>query len=194
MVGETPRDQPPLWVPLSLQVQQTFIYKTFVLYLSLCQLPFLLFDISNHYPQHPLLSSLKTVFKGRVRAMWRVPAGSTVKSPPADAGDTASIPGLGRSPGGGTGNPLRDSCLGNPMDRGAWRGYSPRGSRRVQTQLNLQATRWAIFIALSHVYVRLNFCVLFLLVHLSHVHVIPRPARRAWKDQECVFLPGITVR
>ena len=37
-----------------------------------------------------------------------------------DAGDTGSIPGLGRSPGGGNGNPLQDSCLENPMDRGAW--------------------------------------------------------------------------
>ena len=37
-----------------------------------------------------------------------------------DAGDTGSIPGLGRSPGGGHGNPLQCSCLENPMDRGAW--------------------------------------------------------------------------
>ena len=45
-----------------------------------------------------------------------------VKNPPADAGDTrdaGSIPGLGRSPGGGNGNLLQYSCLGNPMDRGA---------------------------------------------------------------------------
>ena len=38
----------------------------------------------------------------------------------ADLRDTGSIPGSGRSPGGGHGNPLQDSCLGNPMDRGAW--------------------------------------------------------------------------
>ena len=38
-----------------------------------------------------------------------------------DSGDTCSIPGLGRSPGGGNGNPLQYSCLENPMDRGAWR-------------------------------------------------------------------------
>ena len=38
-----------------------------------------------------------------------------------NAGDTASIPGSGRSPGVGNGNPLQYSCLGNPMDRGAWR-------------------------------------------------------------------------
>ena len=37
-----------------------------------------------------------------------------------DARDTGSIPGLGRSPGGGNGNPLQYSCLEDPMDRGAW--------------------------------------------------------------------------
>ena len=36
------------------------------------------------------------------------------------AGDEGSIPGLGRFPGGGHGNPLQYSCLENPMDRGAW--------------------------------------------------------------------------
>ena len=47
-----------------------------------------------------------------------------VKNLPAnarDAGDSDSIPGLGRFPGGGNGNPLQYSCLENPMDRGAWR-------------------------------------------------------------------------
>ena len=48
------------------------------------------------------------------------PGGSVVKNPPANAGDTGSIPGLGRSPGEGNGNPLQYSYLGNSMDRGAW--------------------------------------------------------------------------
>ena len=51
------------------------------------------------------------------------PGGSVVKNPPADAeeaGDADSIPGLGRSPGGGHSNPLGCSCLENPVDRGAW--------------------------------------------------------------------------
>ena len=48
------------------------------------------------------------------------PGGSEVKNPPANAGDAGSIPGAGGSPGGGNGNPLQYSCLGNPMDRGAW--------------------------------------------------------------------------
>ena len=39
---------------------------------------------------------------------------------PANAGDAYSIPGSGRYPGKGNGNPLQYSCLGNPMDRGAW--------------------------------------------------------------------------
>ena len=46
-----------------------------------------------------------------------------VKNPPASAGDmrdVGSIPGLGRSPGGGHGSPLQHSCLENPRDRGAW--------------------------------------------------------------------------
>ena len=45
------------------------------------------------------------------------------KNPPANAGDArdlGSIPGSGRSPGVENGNPLQYSCLGNPMDRGAW--------------------------------------------------------------------------
>ena len=43
-----------------------------------------------------------------------------VKNLPAHAGDAGLIPGLGRSPGGGNGNPLQYPCLGNPMDQGAW--------------------------------------------------------------------------
>ena len=55
-----------------------------------------------------------------------------VKNPPANAGDTCLIPGLGRSPGGGNGNPLQSSCLGNPM------GYSPWGHKRVRPDLAAQ--------------------------------------------------------
>ena len=46
--------------------------------------------------------------------------GSAVKNLPANAGDVGSNPVLGRSPGGGDGNPLHYSCLGNPVDRVAW--------------------------------------------------------------------------
>ena len=46
--------------------------------------------------------------------------GSAVKASTWNAGDPGSIPGLGRSPGEGNGNPLLYSCLENPMDGGAW--------------------------------------------------------------------------
>ena len=60
-----------------------------------------------------------------------------VKNPPASAGDVkdvGSIPGLGRSPGGGSGNPLQYSSLENPMDRGAWWAIIHRVAKS-QTQL-----------------------------------------------------------
>ena len=61
--------------------------------------------------------------------MWEFPSGSVVKNPPASAGDASLIPGLGRSPAEGNGNPLQYSCLGNPMDRSLL-GYSPWGRQR----------------------------------------------------------------
>ena len=60
-----------------------------------------------------------------------------VKNLLADAGDIrdpGSIPGLGRSPGGGQGNPLQFSCLDNPVDRGAWRA-TVHGVAKSRTQL-----------------------------------------------------------
>ena len=58
------------------------------------------------------------------------PGGSVVKNLPANAGDVGSIPGSGRSPGGGNGNTLQYSCLGNSMDRGAGE-LQPMGSQRL---------------------------------------------------------------
>ena len=55
-----------------------------------------------------------------------------VKNLPANVeviGDTGSMPGLGRSPGGGHGNPLQYSCLENPMDRGAWQATVHRAAK-----------------------------------------------------------------
>ena len=48
------------------------------------------------------------------------PHSSVVKESTCSAGDLGSVPGLGRSPGEGNGNPLQYSCLESPMDRGAW--------------------------------------------------------------------------
>ena len=64
-----------------------------------------------------------------------------VKNSPANAGDVrdaSSIPALGRSPGGGHGNPLQYSCLENPMDRGAWRAMAHRVTKTLK-RLGTQA-------------------------------------------------------
>ena len=60
----------------------------------------------------------------------------TIKNLPAmqETGDTGSVPGLGRFPGGGNGNPLQYSWLGNPMDKGIWRA-TVQGVTKSQTQL-----------------------------------------------------------
>jgi len=59
-----------------------------------------------------------------------------VNNLPANGGDTRGaslIPGLGRCPGEGNGNPLQYSCLENPMGRGPWWGYSPWGHKESDT-------------------------------------------------------------
>ena len=72
-----------------------------------------------------LLTAIKT-FLG-------FPGGSEGKVSACNAGDTGLIPGLGRSPGEGNGNPLQYSCLKNPMDREAWwatvHGVAKSGTR-----------------------------------------------------------------
>ena len=71
------------------------------------------------------------------------PDGTMIKTPPAnagDAGDIGLIPGSGRSPGEGNGNPLQYSCLENPMDRGTWWQRSAWGCKESDTteQLGMQ--------------------------------------------------------
>ena len=63
------------------------------------------------------------------------PGSSVVKNLPADAGEVESILVSGRSLGRGDGNPLRYSCLGNPMDRGTWRAIAT-GVAMSQTRLS----------------------------------------------------------
>ena len=59
----------------------------------------------------------------------------TVKNPSANAGDMGSIPGSGRSPGEGNGNPFQYSCLENPTDQGTWRA-TIHGSQKSQILLS----------------------------------------------------------
>ena len=60
------------------------------------------------------------VIKGGVSNMWDFTGGADRKAPVYNAEDPGSIPGSGRSPGEGNGNPLQHYCLENLMDRGAW--------------------------------------------------------------------------
>ena len=76
-----------------------------------------------------------------VSGRFSFPGGSVVKNLPAsagdagDAGDEGSVPGSGRSPKGGNGNPLQYSCLENPTDRGAWQTMVHRVTKS-RTRLN----------------------------------------------------------
>ena len=67
-----------------------------------------------------LLSALFKSQFGLLTSPRGLPGGSVVKNPSANAEDMCLIPGSGRSLEEGNGNPLQYSCLGNPMDRGAW--------------------------------------------------------------------------
>ena len=93
----------------------------------------LYFDI--FVSSHGLLQTSVTGFKTH-------PNPAVVKNPPANAGkvrDAGLIPVLGRSPGGGHGNPLQDSCLENSHGQGSLVGYSPWGCKESDmTEQNTQ--------------------------------------------------------
>ena len=66
--------------------------------------------------------------------MQGFPGSAVVKNLPVNAGDTGSILGMGRSPEGGSGNPLQYLCLENPMDRRAWWTIAHRVARSHMTE------------------------------------------------------------
>ena len=69
------------------------------------------------------------------QVQYKFPGGSDGKASVCNVGDRGSIPGPGRSPGEGNGSPLQYSCLGNPMDRGAWQAII-HGVAKSQTRLS----------------------------------------------------------
>ena len=118
-----------------------------------------------------------------------------VKNPPVnagDAGDTGSIPGLGRSPGGGNGNPLHYSCLGNPMNRGAWRA-TLHGVAESRTGLSAHictatSSRFICVVAF-HERNSLPFQD-WIIFHCGLCnHLLVNTRRRKWQPTP-VFLPG----
>ena len=72
-----------------------------------------------------------------------------VKNLPAYAGgarEGGSIPGSGRSPGGGNGNPLQSSCSENPLGQRSLVGYSPRGCKELDTTERVNSSNWSSFV------------------------------------------------
>ena len=79
-----------------------------------------------------------------------------VKNPPAnagDAGDMGSIPGSGRFPGGGKGNPLQNSCLEYPMNKRSLAGYSPRGLKEsgMTERLSIHTRKGIVWYFIAHI-------------------------------------------
>ena len=81
--------------------------------------------------QGPKTTVLKVAYFCKIEISYKhsFPGGSDSKEPACNAGDLGSIPGSGRSPGGGNGNPLQYSCPENSMDG----GYSPWGHKESDT-------------------------------------------------------------
>ena len=76
-----------------------------------------------------LMASLSSVFKVLLHMILPIIFPSVGKESGCNAGDLGSIPGSGRSPGEGNGNPLQYSCLENPMDKGPWQATVLRVAR-----------------------------------------------------------------
>ena len=119
-------------------------------------------------------SSILALICGCLRAQWVSQVTLVVKNPPANSGDLrdmGSIPESGRSPGGGNGNPLHYSCLGNPMDRGAW---------------------WATVYGIAKSWTRLKR----LSVHIEPIgnvsHTLPR-SREIWSETSESAVAGVSL-
>ena len=103
------------------------------------------------------------------------------KESASNTGDESSIPGLGRSPGEGNGNPLQYSCLGNPMDTGAWQATVHRVTKS-QTPMTHRLNN------MSHL-VSINWIVVAGAVHLlSHVRLFAT----SWTEA-CQASPSFTI-
>ena len=119
--------------------------------------------------------------------------GSAAKSPPASAGDTGDsglIPGSGRSPGGGHGDPLQYSCLENPMVRGAW-WATVHGVTKGQTQVSkhLLPSDLLTFPLIFFFYSRIPFSTLYYIYSTYLLWLLM--ARTV--DQNFYFLMTLTV-
>ena len=97
----------------------------------------LTYDVEDKNIQWGKASSLHNVGETeQLHAKEGFPSGSLVKNLPTNAGDVGLIPGLGRFPGEGNGNPLQYSCLWKFKGQGSLVGYSSWGSQKSWTRLS----------------------------------------------------------
>ena len=84
---------------------------------------------STRDPPRPETEPISPAFAGR----FLTPSGSDSEESACDAGDPALLPASGRSPGGGHGHPLQNSCLETPHGQRSLAGYRPRGRKELDT-------------------------------------------------------------
>ena len=127
-----------LWISHPLYFVSSYpVSETFTKLISLLDMFHFMFLLKYGIPMtHDILKCV--VISGKQSRIYPPPcSGHNSFLMPATAGDikdTGSVPGSGRSPGEGNGNPLQYSCLENPMDRGTWRA-TVHGVAKSQTQL-----------------------------------------------------------
>ena len=154
---------------------------TYIFILTLQRQRYVISGVFNIFiPYKIKIYSIKCSYRRHLMLLLIIsglPVSSLVKNPPAnsrDAGDMGLIPGSGRSPGGGNGNPLQYSCLENSMDRGAWRLQS-MWSQRVGHNLVTEHTLIISTNSLSSLFLyhflpfALTFLALILLL-LKNIH------------------------
>ena len=112
------------------------------------------------------------------------PGGSDSKESVCSAGDPGSIPGLGRSPGEGYGNPLQYSCLENPMDRGAWCATTEWVTLVTELWENLSQ---GLAICLAHSKHERKFLPLPLALVSSLYHLL---SQTQWKPDNVILSPS----
>ena len=102
--------------------------------------------------------------------------GLVVKNLPANAGDESSLPGSGRSTGGGNGNPLLYSCLENSMDRGVW-WATVHGAAKSQRWL-----KWLSMYIYTHIYIYIHTIIAFKIKSYSKLDTKFFPKYVAYMD------------
>ena len=117
---QVPGNHHAIIVPMSLTILATS-HKWSHAHLSFCDWPFWLSIMSSRLIHFVAFGTIPLFFlRLNNISLSLLPGGSDGKVSACDAGDPGLIPGLGRSPGEGKGNPLQYSCLENSMDGGAW--------------------------------------------------------------------------